>query len=360
MSETLKISIIVPIFNAEKYLKRCVESLLNQSFNKPFEIILIDDASTDDSINILKKFKSPLIKLISQNLNCGPASTRNTGLKHAKGKYIFFCDADDTISTDALSTLYDEAEENNSDLIISDKKIIDNHKNLREKEYIYDSNKTFKDFEITKEIQKRLFDPLYIEGFIGITGRLFKRSIIVENKIYFQKDLRFLEDEVFSWDILSFCKNIRYIRQQLYTFYVYPNVNTGSSEGIYRGYSISNFLLAKNHVIDCFKKRNMNISESEKLGDQALIFFVISALISFSRSIIWGKVDYKNGKIQLKELIKKIIEDLEINKAIKNYNCSKNENKWIPRAINWKMNKLLEFMCYRRAKEIILLRKNSI
>ena len=54
MSEALSISIIVPVFNAEKYLKRCVESLLNQSFNKPFEIILIDDASTDDSINIKK------------------------------------------------------------------------------------------------------------------------------------------------------------------------------------------------------------------------------------------------------------------------------------------------------------------
>ena len=189
MSETLSISIIVPVFNAEKYLKRCVESILNQNFNKPFEIILIDDASTDDSINILKRFKSPIIKLISQKFNSGPASTRNTGLKHAKGKYIFFCDADDTISTDTLVTLYNEAEENNFDLIISDKKIIDNHKSLREKEYIYDSNKTFKDFEITSEIQKRLFDPLYIEGFIGITGRLIKRSIIIENKIYFQKIL---------------------------------------------------------------------------------------------------------------------------------------------------------------------------
>ena len=89
MSETLSISIIVPVFNAEKYLKRCVESILNQNFNKPFEIILIDDASTDDSINILKRFKSPIIKLISQKFNSGPASTRNTGLKHAKGKYIF-------------------------------------------------------------------------------------------------------------------------------------------------------------------------------------------------------------------------------------------------------------------------------
>ena len=75
----------------------------------------------------------------------------------------------------------------------------------------------------------------------------------------------------------------------------------------------------------------MDVNESEILGDQAMIFFVISALISFSRSIILGKVDYENGKIKLKELIKKIIDDLHINKAIKNYNCSNNENKWIPK-----------------------------
>ena len=61
----------------------------------------------------------------------------------------------------------------------------------------------------------------------------------------------------------------------------------------------------------------MDVNESEILGDQAMIFFVISALISFSRSIILGKVDYENGKIKLKELIKKIIDDLHINKAIK-------------------------------------------
>ena len=86
-----------------------------------------------------------------------------------------------------LSLFIMRPEENNFDLIISDKKIIDNHKSLREKEYIYDSNKTFKDFEITSEIKKRLFDPLYIEGFIGITGRLIKRSIIIENKNIFSK-----------------------------------------------------------------------------------------------------------------------------------------------------------------------------
>jgi len=359
MSETLSISIIVPVYNAEKFLKRCIYSLLNQNFRKHYEIILIDDASTDSSVNIIKEINSSLIKLIPQKSNNGPASARNVGLNNAKGKYIFFCDADDTISEDSLKTLYNKAEEDSYDLVMSDKKIIDNHKNLREYEYIYNCDQSFKDFEITNEIKKRLYDPLYIEGFLGITGRLIKRSLIIDNNIYFQKDLRYLEDEIFSWDILSLCKNINYIRQKLYTYYVHPNISTGLSEGIYRGYSISNFLTAKRHVSNCFIQRGLSRKDSEKLGDQAMIFFVISALVSFSRSIILGKVDYKKGKIKLKELIKDIIGDLYINKAVKNYHCSDKENKWIPKAINWKMNKLLEFMCYRRAKQILAIRQNT-
>ena len=78
----------------------------------------------------------------------------------------------------------------------------------------------------------------------------------------------------------------------------------------------------------------------------------------FSRSIILQSGLW-NGAIKLKELIKKIIDDLHINKAIKNYNCS-NENKWIPRAINWKMNKLLEFMCLRRQTNYIFKTKLSL
>lgn len=90
MSETLSISIIVPVYNAEKFLKRCIYSLLNQNFRKHYEIILIDDASTDSSVNIIKEINSSLIKLIPQKSNNGPASARNVGLNNAKGKYIFF------------------------------------------------------------------------------------------------------------------------------------------------------------------------------------------------------------------------------------------------------------------------------
>ena len=359
MSELLSISIIVPVYNSERNLQNCIDSLLNQDFERPFEIIMVDDASTDNSQNVIKKQNSPLIKLISLKSNKGPATARNEGLKIAKGEYIFFLDSDDEISKNSFKILYSAAKKNNLDLVISDKKVIDKLKNLRENTYIYENDIIFNNNEITKEIKKRLFNPLYEEGLIGITGRLIKRSIIEKNNISFQEGLRYLEDEIFSWDILSFSKKAQYIRNQLYSYKVYPNESTGISQGISQGFSILNFKTGKEHVLNCFKLRGVSIKESKKLADQAHIFFVISALVSYSRSIILKKVNLKDGKSIRKKLISNILNDSEVLRSIKNYTYSRDECKWIPKAIKWRFNKLLEFMSHRRAKEILLIRKKN-
>jgi len=359
MSELFSVSVIVPIYNAESHLKRCIDVLLKQDFNKSFEIIMVDDASTDNSQNIIKKQNSPLIKLYSLPSNNGPSAARNIGLKIAKGDYVFFLDADDTISTSTLKTLYSHAKENGFDLVFGDIKRIENSQNQRENIFLYPTDKNFSNSDITEEIKKRMYNPLSTLGLIGLTGRLIKRSIISKNNLSFEEGLRYLEDEVFSWDTLAYCKKAKYIRKQLYSHYINPNVSSALSEGINRGFSVSNFKLAKDHVQNCFKNRGLSIQEAEKLANQAFIYFVISALVSYSRSIILGKVDLENGKDCRKKLIKDILKDSDVSKAIRNYSCSKNENSWIPRAITWKFHKLLEFACNKRAKEILDIRRRN-
>ena len=359
MSSHLSISVIVPVFNAEEHLKDCIDCLLSQDFNYQFEIIIIDDASTDNSEKIIKAYKSPLIKLVSLKKNKGPASTRNEGIKIAKGQYIYFLDADDLISKNSFKILFGKARENTLDLIMSDKKVIESSENQRENIFVYNKNIIFDSNGIDNEIKKRLFDPLYYHGLIGVTGRLIKRSIIKNNNLFFQEGLRYLEDEIFSWDLIAYCKKIMYLREQLYFHNLYPNLKTGISEGISSGYSVSNFKIAKQHVFNSFKQRGFSIEKAEKLSDQAFIFFVIQALVSYSRSIILKKVDPKIGLTVRKELISKILDDWDIKQAIKNYKRSNNENKWIPIAINWRINKLLEFMCDIRAKEIIKIRRKK-
>ncbi|MAY90783.1 MAG: hypothetical protein CMN00_06360 [Rickettsiales bacterium] len=90
MSENVCISVIVPFYNSEKYIDSCLQCLLKQDLTKPIEIILIDDASTDKSLKILKKYDFLNIKLYNLKKNSGPATARNLGLKNANGDFVFF------------------------------------------------------------------------------------------------------------------------------------------------------------------------------------------------------------------------------------------------------------------------------
>lgn len=111
-----EISIIIPVYNVEHYLDRCINSVLNQSF-KNFELILINDGSTDNSLNICSKYADidKRVRLISQ-INKGQGAARNTGLKYAKGNYICFIDSDDFIEKNYLSTLFNNIEKSDSDI----------------------------------------------------------------------------------------------------------------------------------------------------------------------------------------------------------------------------------------------------
>ena len=106
-----KISVIIPIYNVEKYVEECLESVLSSKLDD-IEIICVDDASNDGSLYKIEQLsaKDSRIKIIRHEKNMGLSEARNTGLKYATGKYVLFVDSDDFISSDALSILFREAE----------------------------------------------------------------------------------------------------------------------------------------------------------------------------------------------------------------------------------------------------------
>ena len=119
MNNIPKISIIVPIYNSEKYLERCLKSILSQTFQE-FECILINDCSTDNSLKICNQYSSidPRIKIINNDTNLGASLTRKIGLNISQGEYIQFVDSDDSIDSNMLFLLYESAINNNYDMII--------------------------------------------------------------------------------------------------------------------------------------------------------------------------------------------------------------------------------------------------
>lgn len=111
------LSIIIPVYNAEKYLKECIESIINQMTDYNFEAIFINDGSTDNSFNILNSYSNiDYIKIFNQ-INSGAASARNNGINNCCGEYIAFVDSDDFISSDFVQVMLDNAYKNNADVV---------------------------------------------------------------------------------------------------------------------------------------------------------------------------------------------------------------------------------------------------
>jgi len=354
------ISIVIPIFNGEYHIQNCIKSITNQDFKESFEIIFIDDGSTDKSVRIIEKYKIPNLKIFSLNINSGQSAARNLGIKKAMGQYIFFMDVDDTIEINTLSTLFKEAITGDYDFVCSDFKRMENSQNQREGKYNYSENKEFLEENIISAMRDELYDPtLGHLGLFGCNGRLIRRSIIVENDIKFEEKLRWLEDKTFCWDILSHVKTAKYVRKQLYSYFVYPSVKTAITESLSLGFSLSNIKIIVEHVKKALEIRKIPSEKVRMLCQQALIFFSIQLLVSISRSIVLGKIDKTRGKYIRKKIIKEILSDEEVAVAIKKYKPSNKESRWIPKAIFFNSLFLVELACIKRAKDVVSFRRNG-
>ena len=354
MTSKLCISVIIPVYNAEAYIHKCLDALNKQDFNETFEVIMVDDASTDNSQNLIKAYNYSGLQLYSLPKNSGPGAARNFGIKKARGEYIFLFDVDDEIEPDILMLLYNVAKKTTSDLIFPDFKQIQDSVNLRDNFFNYSEDKIFNLDEIKEGMKQQIhFNSFGAHNLFGVNGRLIKRSIIVDNNLLFEESLRYLEDDTFAWDLLSFVRDVRYVRKQLYIYNIYPNTNSAVVAGLSSGFPISNFKLASDHVKNALKKRNFSDKEIKILTDQALVFYIICALVSYSRSMFLGKVNFEDGIKCRRKIIDEITYDPVVKKASNKYSCLNGENPWIPRAISWGSPRFLEFVLNKRAKKII-------
>ena len=202
----MKISIIIPVYNVEKYLRECLNSVLIQSYNN-LEIICVDDCGTDNSSNILEEFrvKDSRIMVIKNPKNLGLAQSRNIGMKHSTGTYIFFLDSDDYLTDDnILEHLISEITSSKADVAISktkvfyDKKPSNNTKNRMEN---YLNNFPFvKSLRICYENFQKTITSISCVAW----GRLYRSDFLKNNNIYFIDENRAHEDIGF---FLKICAN---------------------------------------------------------------------------------------------------------------------------------------------------------
>jgi glycosyltransferase involved in cell wall biosynthesis len=176
------ISVIVPIYNAEKHLRQCLESILNQTLKK-IEIICVDDGSTDGSLDILKEYQSKddrIIILKQQHKYAGVA--RNVGLQTAKGKYLSFLDSDDWFELNMLENMYDKAEEDNSDIVVCGWYNFNNSTQQTTKKFIINSNI----LSISPFAGKKIPQRLFIFSKPNAWTKLFNREFFLKHNLQFE------------------------------------------------------------------------------------------------------------------------------------------------------------------------------
>lgn len=210
-----KISVIVPIYNAEKFISKCIDSIVNQSY-KDIEILLINDGSNDTSLEIIKKYKEidNRIRIIDKE-NSGVSDTRNLGVKEARGEFIQFIDSDDFVEKDMLCNTLFEIEEEEADLIISGL-FLDIQKNNN----ISTSIQSFSDkICVGKEdigigVLERL-NGTYINSPIN---KLYKTKIIKENNIVMDRNIDLGEDLLFNLQYFKHCNKIIFKEKSYYHY----------------------------------------------------------------------------------------------------------------------------------------------
>lgn len=219
-------SIIIPVYNTEKYLRQCIDSILTQDFND-YELWLIDDGSKDSSIEIIKEYAQKDDRIKTAFIKgTGPAMPRNYGLKRAIGKYVMFVDSDDYLTPGALTVFAKTIEEFPDVQFVKAGQFVLNN-NMHEDVSVFKQWRTAYDKKqvsgsvLMTEVLKTDFTP---------TNSLFCRSLLKEHNIYFHENLTFLEDIPFIMEICSIANKCVTILNETYVYRLFSETSLSKSK----------------------------------------------------------------------------------------------------------------------------------
>lgn len=217
----IKLSIIIPIYNVEKYLNRCLDSIVRQIQDYSIEIILVNDGSTDNSLNICNEYKEkfPYIKVLNKK-NGGLSDARNYGVYQANGEYIYFFDSDDMLCNKFLETIYPKLFYQ-YDIILFDGRCIDEDDNFIDSKYKFEhgclKSNTEYNIDTLCDAYENSKNILTTVVWLGV----YRKDLLLDNALFFEKLLH--EDEL--WTIKTFinANSIWYINKSLYYYRIREN-----------------------------------------------------------------------------------------------------------------------------------------
>lgn len=291
----IEISIIIPVYNTEKYLKECLDSVYELNLDNK-EIILINDCSTDDSLKILDEYKEKYKKntiIVNHKVNQGLSAARNSGIEIAKGKYLFFLDSDDFIDSVELDKFFNEALKTNVEILVGNY-------------YLYYQKNNIKKFRYSSKIPKieisglNFIEQSFKNNCMAVVSwkNLYRKDFLIKNNLFFIDGLLH-EDIAFTSITLCLAKRIKYSDKY---FYYYRQNREGS---IMKKLSFKNYL----HLL-YITNYLLNFIEKEEYQNKYFNRIVVGTYYKAVKGKIYNKDIFNRIiklKLNLREKIKIII-----------------------------------------------------
>ena len=316
-----KLSIIVPVYGVEKYIDKCLNSLVKQSL-KEIEIIVVNDGTTDNSQKIIDKYVKKYPDKIKSYIkeNGGQGSARNYGLEKANGEYIGYVDSDDFVEKDMYKKLYNKAKENNYDIVVcGNYNVSEDYQNKNIDAFINNYN---------TDLENIFF------GKMAVWNKIYKRDILIKNKLEFKEKVWY-EDLAFTLKAIMNSNTFAFIDEPLYDYLIREG-STMNNSNVQRNLEI---LDAFNDILS-YIQHNKKEEYFSKIEFLAIDHIYISAIVRVLKAEADDKVK--------RETINKLIDYM--NKKFPNYKNNKYINtlsknrKIIYKLINMKMYKLVDLI----------------
>lgn len=291
MDEKIKFSIIIPMYNIQEYIKKCIDSVLEQDY-KNYEIIVVSDGATDNSCKIVESIKNKKIKLIKKE-NGGLSSARNEGLKYITGDYIWFIDGDDYIKPKALRKIYDSI-----DGVFPDVLCFYHYKVFNDKKVTYIDKINFRKEEY----------PLINTS---ACSKVYKKDFYLKNDFKFPEG-KIYEDLALIPFIMVKAKKVNLIKEPLYN-YVYRKSSIMNSNNKFNPNRDDKFA-----VIDILYSHFKEANVFEEYREELEYLAIKHLLITYSTEILlYGKEIYYNRCLKVLEKLNSINNDWKSNKYLK-------------------------------------------
>lgn len=294
----MKVSVVVPVYNVEKYIKQCIYSICNQTY-KNLEIIVINDGSSDNSVQIIKEIDDNRIKIIEQE-NKGLSVARNVGVEYSTGNYILFVDSDDYLENkEAIEEMCIIAQKDNSDIVVGNAIKFYEDNSIQE---IYRERNFFYRRRITSA--KYLIDSIKSNSFrVEVCLNLYSASLIKNNNIFFKPGIKH-EDELFTPQVFALSNTISIYPKNFYMYRQRVGSIMHSNKDINRGNDlilICSELLEKmneisnnKNVIKLFENRIFNL-----LIDTLIVYDIIKIPINLKILMLKKSVNFNQFILHL-------------------------------------------------------------